>query len=66
VQVLDIENHDGWPVYVHAKLTVIDDVWAAVGSANTCAPGPTTPSCPSRILGEQRDTRPPADPRRTR
>ena len=34
VQVLDIENHDGWPVYVHAKLTVIDDVWAAVGSAN--------------------------------
>ncbi len=26
VQVLDIENHDGLPIYVHAKLTVIDDV----------------------------------------
>jgi hypothetical protein len=26
VQVLDIENHEGRPVYLHAKLTVIDDV----------------------------------------
>jgi len=35
MQVLDIENYEGRPVYVHAKLTVIDDdVWAAVRSAN--------------------------------
>ena len=34
VQVLDIENHQGRPVYVHAKLCVVDDVWALVGSAN--------------------------------
>ena len=34
VQVLDIENLEGRPVYVHAKLCVVDDVWAAVGSDN--------------------------------
>lgn len=34
VHVLDLENHAGTPVYVHAKVAVVDDVWAAVGSAN--------------------------------
>ena len=29
-----IENHAGTPVYVHAKVCVIDDVWASVGSDN--------------------------------
>lgn len=29
-----IENHDGVPVYVHAKVCVIDDAWASVGSDN--------------------------------
>jgi phosphatidylserine/phosphatidylglycerophosphate/cardiolipin synthase-like enzyme len=28
------ENHDGTPVYVHAKVCVIDDVWVSVGSDN--------------------------------
>jgi phosphatidylserine/phosphatidylglycerophosphate/cardiolipin synthase-like enzyme len=28
------ENHDGTPVYVHAKVCVVDDEWAVVGSAN--------------------------------
>jgi phosphatidylserine/phosphatidylglycerophosphate/cardiolipin synthase-like enzyme len=28
------ENHDGRPVYVHAKVCVVDDVWVSVGSAN--------------------------------
>ena len=28
------ENRAGVPVYVHAKVCVIDDTWAAVGSAN--------------------------------
>jgi phosphatidylserine/phosphatidylglycerophosphate/cardiolipin synthase-like enzyme len=34
VAVLDIENHVGTPVYVHAKVCIVDDTWAAVGSAN--------------------------------
>jgi phosphatidylserine/phosphatidylglycerophosphate/cardiolipin synthase-like enzyme len=34
VHVFDVENHAGTPVYVHAKVCVIDDVWAAVGSDN--------------------------------
>ncbi|BEP13526.1 phospholipase D-like domain-containing protein [Acidothermaceae bacterium B102] len=34
VTIVDIENHAGTPVYVHAKVCVVDDTWAAVGSAN--------------------------------
>ena len=34
VHVFDLENHAGTPVYVHAKVCVIDDVWACTGSAN--------------------------------
>jgi len=30
----DVENEAGTPVYVHAKVCVIDDVWATVGSDN--------------------------------
>jgi phosphatidylserine/phosphatidylglycerophosphate/cardiolipin synthase-like enzyme len=32
--VYGIENHAGTPVYVHAKVCIVDDVWAAVGSDN--------------------------------
>ena len=32
--IYGIENHDGTPVYVHAKACVIDDVWARAGSDN--------------------------------
>lgn len=34
VGVYGVENEDGTPVYVHAKVCVIDDVWAGVGSDN--------------------------------
>ena len=34
VAVYGIENHAGTPVYVHAKVCVIDDLWACVGSDN--------------------------------
>jgi phosphatidylserine/phosphatidylglycerophosphate/cardiolipin synthase-like enzyme len=34
VHVFDVENHRSTPVYVHAKVCVIDDVWASVGSDN--------------------------------
>ena len=34
VAIYGVENHASTPVYVHAKVCVIDDVWAAVGSDN--------------------------------
>jgi phosphatidylserine/phosphatidylglycerophosphate/cardiolipin synthase-like enzyme len=34
VGVYGIENHAGWPVYVHAKIAVIDDTWTVIGSDN--------------------------------
>ncbi|GAB3278874.1 phospholipase D-like domain-containing protein [Parasphingorhabdus pacifica] len=34
VEVYELENTAGRPIYVHAKVCVVDDEWAAVGSAN--------------------------------
>jgi phosphatidylserine/phosphatidylglycerophosphate/cardiolipin synthase-like enzyme len=34
VLVCDLENDDGTPIYVHAKICVVDDVWFVVGSDN--------------------------------
>jgi phosphatidylserine/phosphatidylglycerophosphate/cardiolipin synthase-like enzyme len=34
VAVYGLENSDGYPVYVHAKVCVIDDTWCCVGSGN--------------------------------
>jgi phosphatidylserine/phosphatidylglycerophosphate/cardiolipin synthase-like enzyme len=34
VGVYGVENHAGTPVYVHAKVCVLDDTWATVGSDN--------------------------------
>jgi phosphatidylserine/phosphatidylglycerophosphate/cardiolipin synthase-like enzyme len=34
IHVFDLENHEGTPVYVHAKVCVIDDTWCSVGSDN--------------------------------
>ena len=34
VSIYHIENHAGIPVYVHAKVCIIDDTWITVGSAN--------------------------------
>jgi phosphatidylserine/phosphatidylglycerophosphate/cardiolipin synthase-like enzyme len=34
VAVYGVENRAGTPVYVHAKVCVVDDVWASVGSDN--------------------------------
>jgi phosphatidylserine/phosphatidylglycerophosphate/cardiolipin synthase-like enzyme len=34
VGIYDIENDASIPIYVHAKVCVIDDVWATVGSDN--------------------------------
>jgi phosphatidylserine/phosphatidylglycerophosphate/cardiolipin synthase-like enzyme len=34
VAVYDLENAHGTPIYIHAKVCVIDDVWMEVGSDN--------------------------------
>ncbi|MBW4079266.1 MAG: phospholipase [Acidobacteria bacterium] len=34
VGVYDVQNEQGIPIYVHAKVCVIDDVWVTVGSDN--------------------------------
>jgi phosphatidylserine/phosphatidylglycerophosphate/cardiolipin synthase-like enzyme len=34
VAAYGIENHAGTPVYVHAKVCVVDDTWASTGSDN--------------------------------
>ena len=32
--MLDLENAEGTPIYVHSKICIVDDVWMAVGSDN--------------------------------
>ncbi len=34
VAIYGIENHQGTPVYVHAKVCMVDDTWATIGSDN--------------------------------
>lgn len=34
VHIFDLENAEGTPIYVHAKVCVIDDTWCSVGSDN--------------------------------
>jgi phosphatidylserine/phosphatidylglycerophosphate/cardiolipin synthase-like enzyme len=63
VQVLDVENHAGEPVYVHAKVCVVDDVWATVGSDNFNRRSWTHDSeLTAAVLDTGRDSRDPRDP----
>lgn len=61
--IYDVENHAGTPVYVHAKVVVIDDVWAMVGSDNLNRRSWTHDSELScAVLDETPDPREPQDP----
>ncbi|CCH17398.1 Phospholipase D/Transphosphatidylase [Micromonospora lupini str. Lupac 08] len=63
VHVFDVENHAGTPVYVHAKVCVVDDVWASVGSDNFNRRSWTHDSELScAVLDDTRDERTPTDP----
>jgi phosphatidylserine/phosphatidylglycerophosphate/cardiolipin synthase-like enzyme len=63
VAVYDLENQLGTPIYVHAKVCVIDDVWAAVGSDNLNRRSWTHDSeLSAAVLDETRDDRAPRDP----
>ncbi|MBD0323219.1 MAG: phospholipase [Aldersonia sp.] len=61
VHIFDVENHHGTPVYVHAKVCVIDDTWASVGSDNFNRRSWTHDSELScAVLDETRDQRAPS------
>jgi len=63
VAIYDIENLAGVPVYVHAKISVIDDVWAAVGSDNFNRRSWSHDSeIACSVIDEERDAREPIDP----
>ena len=63
VHVFDVENHAGTPVYVHAKVCVVDDVWVSVGSDNFNRRSWTHDSeLSSGVLDTTRDPREPRDP----
>ncbi len=63
VGVYDIENERQTPIYVHAKVCVIDDVWAEVGSDNVNIRSWTHDSELScSILDDTLDKRRPRDP----
>jgi phosphatidylserine/phosphatidylglycerophosphate/cardiolipin synthase-like enzyme len=63
VVVFDLENEEGRPIYVHAKVCVVDDVWAAVGSDNINRRSWTHDSELScAVIDDRRDERHPADP----
>jgi phosphatidylserine/phosphatidylglycerophosphate/cardiolipin synthase-like enzyme len=62
-QVYDLENDEGTPVYVHAKVVVIDDVWAMIGSDNLNRRSWTHDSELSiAVLDRTPDAREPRDP----
>lgn len=61
--IYDLEAEDGTPIYVHAKVVVIDDIFAAIGSDNMNRRSWTHDSELSiTVLDEERDPREPTDP----
>jgi phosphatidylserine/phosphatidylglycerophosphate/cardiolipin synthase-like enzyme len=63
VVIFDLEAASGWPIYVHSKVCVIDDVWMIVGSDNLNIRSWTNDSELScAVLDRDLDDREPADP----
>ena len=63
VAIFDVEDVLGVPVYVHAKVCVIDDVWTSVGSDNFNRRSWSHDSeIACAVLDEARDSREPIDP----
>jgi phosphatidylserine/phosphatidylglycerophosphate/cardiolipin synthase-like enzyme len=63
VAIYDLENSHGTPIYVHAKICVIDDVWLEVGSDNLNRRSWTHDSELScAVLDTTADDREPVDP----
>jgi phosphatidylserine/phosphatidylglycerophosphate/cardiolipin synthase-like enzyme len=63
VAVYDLEAETEWPIYVHAKVCIVDDVWLAVGSDNLNRRSWTNDSEVScAVIDETLDGREPRDP----
>jgi phosphatidylserine/phosphatidylglycerophosphate/cardiolipin synthase-like enzyme len=63
VSVYDLEAESGRPIYVHAKVCVVDDVWLAVGSDNLNRRSWTNDSEAScAVIDDELDPREPRDP----
>ena len=63
VGIFDLENESSGPIYVHAKVCIIDDTWAMVGSDNFNLRSWTHDSELScAVLDPTLDLRPPQDP----
>lgn len=63
VHVFDLVNHEGDPVDVHAKITIVDDTWACMRSDNLNLRSWTHDSeLSAAVLDRERDPRAPADP----
>jgi phosphatidylserine/phosphatidylglycerophosphate/cardiolipin synthase-like enzyme len=70
VGVFDLENASGTPIYIHAKVCIVDDIWMTCGSDNfnrrswttdselTCAVLDTTPAEPVADEGGLQDGTP--------
>jgi phosphatidylserine/phosphatidylglycerophosphate/cardiolipin synthase-like enzyme len=58
-----LENDRGAPIYVHAKVCIVDDVWMTVGSDNLNRRSWTNDSEAScALIDDDRDLRQPLDP----
>lgn len=63
VGIYNVHNDEGTPIYVHAKVCVIDDVWATVGSDNLNRRSWTHDSELScAVIDSVKDVREPLDP----
>jgi phosphatidylserine/phosphatidylglycerophosphate/cardiolipin synthase-like enzyme len=63
VSFYNLENSESCPIYVHSKVCVVDDVWAAIGSDNVNLRSWTHDSELScAVIDETLDEREPRDP----
>ena len=62
VAIYDLENEAGTPIYVHAKVCVVDDVWMTIGSDNFNRRSWTSDSeLTCAVIDPERDPREPRD-----
>ncbi len=64
LHLYDLENSVGTPIYVHAKVCIVDDIWVTVGSDNLNRRSWSHDSeLNAAVMDDRRDPREPTDPR---